>query len=245
MAVRTDGVAGKERLLVVLTALAVSLLLPYMLSGQATISTGNINGTVIDPGAAAVPDAKITITRIDTGATTNLTTNSSGFYNSGSIAPGKYSVKVEAKGFETSEQQINVRMANNTAVDFSLKIGHESTTVRVDASTVTVNAESTSVEGVLTATQIESLPINGRNFLDLAQLEPGVQIQDGTNFDPTKNGFSSVSFARHFGRTARIELDGLDISDENVGTTTQNISADSIQEFQVAQSNLDISTSIT
>ena len=245
MAVRTDGVGGKGRLLVVLTALAVSLLLPYMLSGQATISTGNINGTVIDPGAAAVPDAKITITRIDTGATTNLTTNSSGFYNSGSIAPGKYSVKVEAKGFETSEQQINVRMANNTAVDFSLKIGRESTTVRVDASTVAVSAETTSVEGVLTATQIESLPINGRNFLDLAQLEPGVQIQDGTNFDPTKIGYQSVSIGSRFGRTARIQVDGTDISDETVGTTTGNISASAIEEFQITQSTMDLSNDLS
>ena len=239
------GLTEKQRLTVVLTALAVSLLLPSILSGQATISTGNINGTVIDPTGAAVPGAQITVTQIDTGVTTNLTTNASGFYNSGSIAPGKYSVKVEAKGFETSEQQINVRMANNTAVDFSLKIGRESTTVRVDASTVTVNTETTSVEGVLTATQIESLPVNGRNFLDLAQLEPGVQIQDGTNFDPTKIGYQSVSIGSRFGRTARIQVDGADISDETVGTTTGNISASAIQEFQITQSTMDLSDDLS
>src|SRR6202000_1892907 len=90
-----------------------------------------------------------------------------------------------------------------------------------------------------------NLPVNGRNFLDLAQLQPGVQIQDGTNFDPTKNGFESISFGGRFGRTARITLDGLDISDENVGTTTQNVSEDAIQEFQIAQSPLDLSTSLT
>ena len=63
--------------------------------------------------------------------------------------------------------------------------------------------------------------MNGRNFLDLAQLEPGVQIQDGQNFDPTKAGYSSISFGGRFGRTARIEVDGVDVSDETVGTTTQ------------------------
>ena len=119
MTVRTAGVAEKRRLLFAITALAVSLLLPSILQGQATISTGNINGTVVDPSGAAVPGAKITITHIDTDVTTNLTTNSSGFYNSGSIAPGKYLVKVEAKGFETAEEQVNVRIANNTAVNFS------------------------------------------------------------------------------------------------------------------------------
>ena len=76
------------------------------------------------------------------------------------------------------------------------------------------------MQGVLTSEQIENLPVNGRNFLDLAQLEPGVQIQDGQNFDPTKAGYSSISFGGRFGRTARINVDGIDVSDETVGTTT-------------------------
>ena len=108
-----------------------------------------------------------------------------------------------------------------------------------------VNTEQATVQGVLQHEQIENLPINGRNFLDLAQLEPGVQIQDGGNFDPTKNGFSSISFGGRFGRTARIEVDGIDISDETVGTTTQNLPASAIQEFQVSQSSLDLSTELT
>src|SRR5271157_5352180 len=239
------GLTEKQRMIAVITALAVSLLLPSILQGQATISTGNVNGTVVDPSGAAVPGAKVTITHIDTGVTTNVTTNSSGFYNSGSIAPGRYSVKAEAKGFETSEEQVNVRIANNTAVNFNLKIGQESTTVKVEASPASVNSETTSVEGVLTASQIESLPVNGRNFLDLAQLEPGVQIQDGTNFDPTKIGYQSISFGGRFGRTARIQVDGTDISDETVGTTTGNISASAIQEFQISQSTMDLSNDLS
>jgi hypothetical protein len=231
--------------LTVVPALVVCLLLPCLLQAQATISTGNINGTVVDPSGAAVPRATVTVTHIDTGVTTNVTTNSGGFYNSGSIAPGKYSVKAEAQGFETSEEQVNVRIANNTAVNFSLKIGQESTTVSVDASAVRVNSETTSVEGVLSSSQIDSLPVNGRNFLDLAQLEPGVQIQDGTNFDPTKIGYQSVSIGSRFGRTARIQVDGTDISDETVGTTTGNISSTAIQEFQITQSTMDLSNGLS
>src|SRR6202008_3696491 len=117
--------------------------------------------------------------------------------------------------------------------------------IEVYSSSLEVNTEQATVQGVLNAQQIENLPINGRNFLDLAQLEPGVQIQDGGNFDPTKNGFSSISFGGRFGRTARIEVDGLDISDETVGTTTQNLPASSIQEFQIQQSSLDLSTELT
>ena len=87
--------------------------------------------------------------------------------------------------------------------------------------------------------------MNGRNFLGLAQLEPGVQIQDGATFDPTKNGYSSISFGGRYGRTARVEVDGGDISDENVGTVTMNIPASAIQEFQIEQSSLDLSSGMT
>src|SRR6202166_4072091 len=93
--------------------------------------------------------------------------------------------------------------------------------------------------------QVNNTPVNGRNFLDLAQLEPGVQIQDGTNFDPTKGGYSSISFGGRFGRTARINVDGVDISDETVGTTTQDIPASAIDQFQISQSSLDLSQDLT
>ncbi len=76
-------------------------------------------------------------------------------------------------------------------------------------------------------------------------LEPGVQIQDGQNFDPTKAGYSSISFGGRYGRTARIEVDGVDVSDETVGTTTTDIPASAIQEFQISQSSLDMSTELT
>src|SRR5271166_1323944 len=235
-----------ELFFLTIAALAILFLLsPSSLLGQATISTGNINGTVADPSGAAVAGAKVTITRIDTGVATDVTTNSSGFYNSGSITVGTYMVRVMVKGFATSETKVAVQIGNNSAVNFKLQVGSENTTVTVEASAVGVNTEQTSVQGVLTASQIESLPVNGRNFLDLAQLEPGVQIQDGTNFDPTKIGYQSISFGGRFGRTARIQVDGTDISDETVGTTTGNIAASAIQEFQIAQSTMDLSNDLS
>src|SRR5271166_1509191 len=235
-----------ELFFLTIAALAILFLLsPSSLLGQATISTGNINGTVADPSGAAVAGAKVTITRIDTGVATDVTTNSSGFYNSGSITVGTYMVRVMVKGFATSETKVAVQIGNNSAVNFKLQVGSENTTVTVEASAVGVNTEQTSVQGVLTASQIESLPVNGRNFLDLAQLEPGVQIQDGTNFDPTKIGYQSISFGGRFGRTARIQVDGTDISDETVGTTTGNINASAIQEFQIAQSTMDLSNDLS
>jgi hypothetical protein len=223
----------------------ISLVNVQTMRAQATISTGSIQGEILDPKGAVVSTAKVTITNKETGQKLTPTVTDAGTYNSGPVPPGQYLVRVTAAGFGTVERTVTVAVGGVTTADVSLQLGSESTVISVEGSAISVNTEQATVQGVLTSQQIENLPLNGRNFLDLAQLEPGVQIQDGANFDPTKNGFSSVSFAGHFGRTARIEVDGIDISDETVGTTTQNIPAIAIREFQVGQSNLDLSTELT
>ena len=224
---------------------AVILAAPPGANAQATISTGSVQGAIVDPKGAVVVSAKVTITNKDTGQKLEPEVTSAGTYNSGPLPPGRYLVRVAAQGFKTVEQTVEVAVGIITSANVTLELGSENTVVRVESSAISVNTEQATVQGILSAQQIENLPVNGRNFLDLAQLEPGVQIQDGANFDPTKNGFSSVSFAGHFGRTARIEVDGIDISDETVGTTTQNIPQIAIGEFQVGQSNLDLSTELT
>jgi hypothetical protein len=215
------------------------------LLAQVGISTGSIQGTVLDPHGAVVPGAKVTITSKATASSIKLETNSTGNYSSGPLNPGQYIAQIEAQGFKTSTMTVTVLTGNVASGSVTLEIGSGSTVVEVTASTISINSEQATIQGVVTQTQIQNLPINGRNFLDLAQLEPGVQIQDGGDFDPTKKGFSSISFGGRFGRTARIEVDGLDISDETVGTTTQNVPVNSIQEFQVSQSNLDLATELT
>ncbi len=212
---------------------------------QASISAGNIVGTVTDETGAIVPGAKVTIINKATGQQLNLTTNSSGIYNSGPLSPGEFTVRVEAQGFSATVTSLTVQVNNTANGNVSLHVGSTTTTVEVQAAGVQVNTEQATVQGVITTTQIETLPINGRNYLQLAQLEPGVQIQDGAVFDPTKNGFSSISFGGRYGRTARIEVDGGDISDENVGTVTMNIPSSAIQEFQIEQSSLDLSSGMT
>ena len=214
-------------------------------SAQTTISTGSIQGTITDQSGAVISNAKVAITNKGTGQTFSVATTSSGGYASGALNPGEYLVRVEAKGFKTSETPVTVQVNVTSSANLKLAVGQESEVVEVQGSEVAVNTEQATVQGILTAQQIENLPINGRNFLDLAQLEPGVQIQDGGTFDPTKNGFSSVSFGGRFGRTARIELDGVDISDETVGTTTANVPLGAIEEASLQQSSLDLSTELT
>jgi hypothetical protein len=231
----------------VLTLLTICsfLLTSGVAFGQTTVAQGSIQGTVSDPTGAAVSGAKITIQERATGQSATTASSSSGTYNSGGLIPGQYVVRVEAKGFKTTEVQVVVQVAVTASGNVRLEVGQESQVIEVQGSAVTVNTEQATVQGVLTSDQIDKLPIDGRNFLDLAQLEPGVQIQDGSTFDPTKAGYSSISINGVFGRTPRIELDGLDISDETVGTTTQNIGMGSIQEFNISRSFLDLSTELT
>ncbi|MGA9391338.1 MAG: carboxypeptidase-like regulatory domain-containing protein [Candidatus Sulfotelmatobacter sp.] len=229
-----------------LVALVVLLLFPAALvRAQTTISTGSIQGTIVDPTGAVVAGAKVTITDTTTGQAIIQTTTSAGTYTSGALIPGNYLVRVEAKGFKTSDETVAVDVGVTTPGNFKLQLGDAGQVVEVQAGTLQVNTEQATVQGVINTEQIENLPVNGRNFLDLAQLEPGVQIQDGGNFDPTKKGFSSISFGGRFGRTARIEVDGVDTSDETVGTTTQDIPQGAIQEFQIGESMLDLSTELT
>src|ERR1700731_193406 len=222
-----------------------ALLLCSVAFAQTTVSNGSISGTVTDPTGAVVSGAKVVVTNTSTGQSLNLNANQSGVYTSGPLDPGTYKVQVSAKGFSSVSETVTVEVGNTASANIKLQLGQESQVIEVQASEVQVNTEQAEVQGVLMADQIANLPVNGRNFLDLAQLEPGVQIQDGANFDPTKVGYSSISFGGRFGRTARINVDGVDVSDETVGTTTEDIPASSIQEFQLGQPSLDLSNDLT
>src|ERR1700678_1526022 len=225
--------------------LASIILLTSPLLAQSTTATGSVQGTLTDSTGAVVPNASITITNKGTGESFGVPTSSAGTYNSGALVPGEYTVRAEVKGFKTVEAGVIVRVGVVSGVNLALEVGTSNTVVQVEEQAVSVNTEQPSVEAFLNKDQIENLPVNGRNFLDLAQLEPGVQIQDGADFDPTKVGFSSISVGGRFGSTARIEVDGVDVSDETVGTTTENIPASAIDEFQISQSTLDLSNELT
>jgi len=116
--------------------------------------------------------------------------------------------------------------------------------VEVAANAVAIDTERATVGGVVNTRQIDQLPLNGRNYLELAKLEPGVEISDGKAFDPTKTRYTGVSIGGRLGREARLTLDGIDVVDEHVGTTTLNISQEIIQEFQVSTQNADGSSGL-
>ena len=161
---------------------------------QTTIATGSIQGTVTDPAGAVVVNAKVIITSLDTNQVRETTTSSSGNFTSGSLLPGEYRIRVQAPGFSDVESRVTVQISTTTAANIQMSLHGNAEVVEVRGGGASqVNTEQATVQGVLNAEQIDTLPINGRNFLDLAQLEPGVQVQDGANFDPTKGGFSGIS----------------------------------------------------
>jgi Tol biopolymer transport system component len=220
--------------------------LTFPLLAQTTIGTGSIVGTVSDPSGAVISGAKVSITNTATGQVINLMTNSSGTFYSGALIPGNYMTQFSTEGFSPVEVTATVLLGNAATVNVTLQIRQERTVISVQDSAAIVNTEQPAVQGVLNELQIENLPVNGRNFLDLAQLEPGVQIQDGASLGfGFKDGYSSISFGGRFGRTERIEVDGIDISDERFGSSTANIPASGIQEFQLSQSSFDLSTELT
>jgi hypothetical protein len=236
---------GRMPSLILWVALLQSSLACALLA-QTTIGTGSIVGTVSDPSGAVISAAKVTITNVATGRVIDLTTNSAGAFNSGALIPGDYTTQFSAKGFSAVAVPVTVLLGNTATVNATLKVGQEKTVTVVQDSAAQVNTQEPTVQGVLNERQIENLPVNGRNFLDLAQLEPGVQIQDAASLGfGFKDGYSSISFGSRFGRTERIEVDGIDISDERFGSSTANIPASGIQEFQLSQSSLDLSTELT
>src|SRR6202140_1106933 len=238
--------AFRPAAILVTFALAITFaMFSSLLFAQTTVGTGSIQGTVTDPSGAVVSGAKVVVINQGTGQTQTLTTNAAGSYSSQALDPGQYKLQVSAKGFSSVSEVVPVEVGNTATANVKLQVGQESQVIEVQAQTVAVNTEQAEVQGVLNSEQVANLPVNGRNFLDLAQLEPGVQIQDGQNFDPTKAGYSSISFGGRFGRTARIDVDGVDISDETVGTTTTDIPASAIDEFQIGQSSLDLSNDLT
>lgn len=230
-----------------LLGLVVVLLCAVGMSFGQTISVngGSIQGTITDSTGAVVPGASVTITGVDTGSVKVLTTDGKGYYSNGPLIPGSYLVTVTAPGFQKLQVKTVIQTGTATNGSFKLAIGQSNETIEVNSGALQINTDQAGVSDVITTEQIKNLPVDGRNFLDLAQIEPGVILQSGETFDPTKAGYSAISLGGVSGRTTRILLDGQDITDETVGTTIFNVSQGAIDEFQLNRSNQDVSGEVT
>ena len=161
-----------------LFAAALSPILPLVLSGPRLLAqsdTSSLSGTVTDSSGAVLPNAKVTVTNDATGLRRDVTTNSVGAYTITNLPSGNYTVTVASQGFQTAVQQgTHLDPSIGAQVNVSLKSGNTSTTVTVQADANRLQTESAAVGQLVTAEQVKSIQLNGRNPLYLSQLEPGV-----------------------------------------------------------------------
>jgi hypothetical protein len=208
---------------------------------------GSIAGVAKDSSGAVVAGAVVTSTSLSDAGKRRVTSDDQGFFLIPTLMPGEYKLVIEAKGFRNYEvQRVAVAVGQTVRVDANLTVGSETIAIEVAGGDVaTVDTQQATVGGVVSTRQIAELPLNGRNYLELARLEPGVEINEGRAFDPTKARYTGVSIGGRSGRETRITIDGIDAVDEHVGTTTLNLTQESIQEFQVSTSSSDASTGLS
>jgi hypothetical protein len=200
---------------------------------QPTAAT--LSGRVTDPNGAVVVGAQVSATQKATGVRRDTTTNGEGFFVIANLPVGDYEVRARAQGFaEKVFPVVTLQVGQNPTLDIPLALT-VSETVTLDEGglpPVLVNTSTSVVDSVIGEHEIESLPLNGRNFLELALLVPG--NAPAPNFDPTKTNTVVISSGGQFGRGGNVTVDGADINDDVVGGAIVNISQDAVQEFQIA-----------
>jgi hypothetical protein len=211
-----------------------------MLLAQAV--SGTILGSVQDPTGAAVPGASVTIVNADTGLTRTATTNSAGEYDAPSLPPGSYRVEAELKGFKrVTLSGIRLNVDQKLRVNLQLEVGQLTESVQVQAAVSLVQTDSSELGATVNESQIKELPLNGRNFVQLTRLIPGVtRGVPGANNDGSGNeGWRMSSTIVANGMRTRDNnflLDGIDNNELNLNTVIIFPSVDAIEEFKVQTS---------
>ena len=218
---------------------AVLAFLLFFFVVPAIAQDATLVGTVTDPSGAAVSNAAITITNIDTGVSRTLSTSSDGQYVAPGLLNGHYSVKVAVSGFKAAEQSgITLQVGDRSRVDFKLQVGSAQEQVTVEANAIAVQADSGEVSNVITGRQISDLAVNGTSLFQLAALAPGAS-SDITNYkDVPVGGDTSVSFNGQ--RTAHnvFMIDGGENYDRGCGgCVTTAPSSEAMAEFRQLTSN--------
>ncbi len=193
-----------------------------------------LQGRVLDPNGEPVLGALVTAEDASTAFRRETTSDTAGAFTLVELSPGSYRLSAQAQGFARLQlSDIRLVVGQTYRVDLQLELEGVSETVDAvaDAPVLETTGSST-VKGVLDQISIERLPLNGRNFLELAFLIPG--NMPTPNFDPTKTNTVVVASAGQFGRGGMITIDGSDNNDDVVGGPLQNIPQDAVQEFEIA-----------
>jgi Carboxypeptidase regulatory-like domain/TonB dependent receptor-like, beta-barrel len=215
--------------LVVLLALALGLALTPAV--QAQTAGANLIGRITDKNGGPLPGATVTVTQKETGLTRSTVSESDGTYRLPSVPVGTYTVEVELNGFATvtvEDVKLNVATQREINVEMSPATVEETITVTAEAPLV----ETTPAIGtVVSDQQLENLPLNGRQFANLAILAPGTAL--AYNADPTKPGQLTVALNGGIGRNVNYVVDGGDNMDDTIGGALQNFNLESVEEFNI------------
>jgi hypothetical protein len=211
-----------------------------LFAAQGLSQEATIVGTVTDPSGAAVANAKVTLTNVETGLAKVVTTNDAGQYTAVDIHIGHYDLKAEAGGFKTVERKgMVLQVGDRARADFQLQVGGSQETVTVEANTIAVQADTGEVSSVITGQQIQGLSVNGRGIYQLAALAPGASSQiDVTAPNTPVGGSAGVEFSGMRQNHNLYLLDGGENSDRGgAGGMSIAPSLDSIAEFRQLTSN--------
>src|SRR5208283_166301 len=232
-----------KRILFVLAACIVALCLSPLSFGQAI---GSFSGTVTDKSGAAISGAAVTLTSQGTGTSRELTTDASGHYAANLLPVGFYTIKVEFHGFQTAiSKDIKLQVDESLEVDFTLVLSAVSSTVEVEAEAVAVQTTNPTLGQVITSQEVAQLPLNGRDFVQLATLTPGTVQETNTNSffnggpssEVSARGSFSLSVGGSRANSTDWLLDGNDNNELTAGGIAILSSIDSIQEFKVLTYN--------
>jgi carboxypeptidase family protein len=202
----------------------------------------NIGGAVIDDSGAALPGATVTVTNTANGRSQTVVTGSDGRYRAVQLQPGPYLVTAELQGFSTSRRNVVLLVGSDAELNLSLGVAAVNENVTVTGEAPLVEVAKSQPSSVITATQLETLPVLSRNFLVLAQLLPGagpISLRSPSNLP--RNGvtkFGAVPDERYAYTT---QIDGGDVDDAIWGVPTINLSQDAIAEFKVFRNQFDAS----
>jgi hypothetical protein len=209
---------------------AVSLLLAGAAAAAAQQTSGGITGRVLDTQKSAVPGASVTARSASTGITRTEITDASGVYRISGLPVGTYDITVELSGFQTqTHKDLTVRVSETTTVDFELPVGGMTEQLTVTAESSLIDTTSSAIGGIVDPRRIENLPLNGRQFANLAATVPGVGL--GFHSDPTKSTQYSPQINGGNGRNVNYQIDGGDNNDDTVGGLLQLFPLEAIQEF--------------
>jgi outer membrane receptor protein involved in Fe transport len=196
-------------------------------------ATATLSGRVLDPNQAAVAGAEVAAVQSATATSRTAATNSEGVFVLTNLPAGEYEVKVQAAGFSVRQVNVTLQVGQSETLNTTLSVGSVAASAEiVSDGLAAISTESSVVDGVVSRREIEGLPLNGRNFLELALLIPG--NSPAPNFDPTKSNTVVISSAGQLGRGGNVTVDGADDNDDVVGGQVQNISQEAVREFQIA-----------